>query len=118
MKFILDANMPLSAKSVFADKDEVIHVRDVGLGSASDSDILKYALREQAIVITRDLDFANIILHPVISHAGVIVLRVPSSFTAKQIVQFLAWFLKEIGDKHELLHALTIVEPNRFRVRR
>ena len=110
--------MPRSAKSVFADTDEVVHVRDVGLANASDSDILGYALREQAVVITRDLDFANIVLHPIKSHAGVVVLRVPSSFKAMQITQFLSWFLKEIGDKHDLWHALTIVEPNRFRVRR
>lgn len=118
MKFILDANMPRSAKSIFTEADEVVHVRDIGLGDASDSDILQYAVGEQAVVVTRDMDFANIVLHPVASHAGVVVLRVPPSFTAAQIVGFLLWFMEEIGDMRQLSHALIIVEPNRFRIRK
>ena len=118
MKFVLDANMPRSAKSVFAEADDVVHVRDIGLGNASDADILKYALSEQAIVVTRDMDFANIVLHPIASHEGAVVLRVPQSFTVVQITEFLKWFLAEIGDKIQLQKTLIIVEPNRFRIRK
>ena len=118
MKFVLDANIPHSAMNVFAETDEVVHVRAVGLGNARDIDILKYASEKQAVIVTRDLDFANIVRYPVNSHAGAVVLRVPSSFTAMQITTFLKWFLSEIGDTEKLLHALTIVEPNRYRVRK
>ena len=117
MKFLLDANMPRSAAAVFAKTDTVVHVGEVGLGDASDADILAYALREQTIIITRDLDFANIVLHPIISHAGVVVLRVLPSFTAGQIVDFLKWFLA-IVDKNQLPNSLVIVEPSRYRIRK
>jgi predicted nuclease of predicted toxin-antitoxin system len=118
MKFVLDANMPYSAKSVFAEEDTVVHVCEIGLGDASDHEILVYALERQAVIVTRDLDFANTVLYPITFHAGVAVLRVPSSFTAKQITDFLRWFLLEIGDTRQLLNTLTIIEPNRYRVRK
>ncbi|TSC71050.1 MAG: hypothetical protein G01um101470_758 [Parcubacteria group bacterium Gr01-1014_70] len=117
MKFVLDANMPHSAKNVFAEPDVAVHVRDIRLGSASDDEILAYALEQQAVVVTRDLDFANIVLHPISSHAGAVVLRVPTSFTAMQITEFLRWFLTEI-DKEQLSHTLIIVEPKRYRIRK
>lgn len=117
MKFLLDANIPRSAMGVFAETDDVAHVREIGLGDASDEKILAHALREKAIVITRDLDFANIILHPIASHAGVVVLRVPPSFMAQQIVDFLKWFLTTI-DKNQLPNSLVIVEPSRYRIRK
>ena len=51
MKFVLDANMPYSAKKVFQRPDRVIHVRDTGLADASDDEILEYARREDAVLI-------------------------------------------------------------------
>jgi predicted nuclease of predicted toxin-antitoxin system len=117
MKFLLDANMPYSAKKILRQFGHPIHVRDVGLADASDDTILKYAQREDAIVVSRDLDFANIILHPINAHAGAIVLRVPSSFTAEQIKKVLAQFLAVV-DVTILSRVLTIVEPGQFRMRR
>lgn len=117
MKCILDANMPYSAKGVFRRSDDAIHVRDIGLADASDDEILRYARREDAIVVSRYLDFANIILHPINTHAGAIVLRVPPWFTTEQIKKTLKRFFS-IADIESLPRALTIVEPGQFRVRR
>ena len=117
MKFILDANMPYSAKKIFARSDWVIHVDDVGLGDASDDEILERANQDGAILVTRDLDFANIILHPINTHVGAVVLRVPSFFTAENINGVLKQFLS-IVDTESLSRTLTIVEPGQFRVRR
>lgn len=117
MKFLLDANMPYSAKSVFRGHDRAIHVRDIGLTDASDDEILEYARREETMIVSRDLDFANIMLHPINTHAGAVVLRVPSSFTAEQIKKVLQRFLLVV-DIASLPRSLTIVEPERFRIRR
>ena len=117
MKFILDANMPYSAKKIFQRLDQVIHVRDIGLGGASDNEILERANQEGAILVTRDLDFANIILHPINAHAGAVVLRVPPYFTAEDIKKVLKQFFSVV-DRALLPQALTIVEPGQFRMRR
>ena len=109
--------MPHSAKSLFSTPDEVIHVRDIGLDTAGDDEIIEYALKDGHIVITRDLDFANTEVHPIHTHAGAVVLRVPSSFTAENIKKVLKQFLSVV-DVSSLPHTLTIVEPGQFRVRR
>ena len=116
MKFLLDANMPYSAKEVFRKPDDVFHVRDIGLASATDEEIRKKALESEAVLVTRDLDFANIILHPLATHHGIVVLRVPSYFTAKQIVSVLKLFFLKI-QKTDLIDRLTILEPGRYRTR-
>jgi len=117
MKFILDANMPYSAKKVFQQSDRAIHVRDIGLADASDDEILERARQEDAVLVSRDLDFANIIVHPINTHAGAVVLRVPSQFTADDIKKVLKQFLSVV-DRNSLSQSLTIVEPGQFRIRR
>ncbi|MDP2668973.1 MAG: DUF5615 family PIN-like protein [bacterium] len=116
MKFFLDANIPYSAIKLFKKPDIALHVRDVGLGDSSDEVILKHAFSQDAILITRDLDFANIILYPVSVHAGIIVIRVPSHFTAQNINDVLRRFLSS-ADKKLLQKATTILEPGRYRIR-
>lgn len=116
MKFILDANMPYSAKTVFHKSDSVVHVRDAGLADASDNDIIRWAVAYDAIIVTRDLDFANIVAHPIASHAGAIILRVPPHFTAVEIKKVLASFLTVV-EKKKLRHAVVIVEPGKYRIR-
>ena len=117
MKFILDANMPYSAKKLFRRPNRAVHVRDIGLAEASDDEIIERAIAEEAIIVSRDLDFANILLHPLDTHRGAVILRVPSYFTAEHINKVLKQFLLVISTK-SLSRALTIVEPGQFRIRR
>ena len=116
MKFILDANMPHSAKKIFSSPDTAFHVRDLGMADSDDEEIIAYAAREGAILITRDLDFANILRHPIETHAGAVVLRVPPYFTARDIIKVLKQFFS-VADRASLIHSLTIVEPGRYRIR-
>lgn len=63
-KFLLDANLPYSLKEVFGNEFPVFHVRDVGLFSAKDSEILAWAKKNNAVIVSKDLDFANILIVP------------------------------------------------------
>ena len=112
-----NANMPYSAKKIFSHPNRAVHVRDIGLADASDDEILEHASAEDAIVVTRDLDFANIILHPIHTHAGAVVMRVPPYFTAEETKKVLQQFLS-VADTKTLSRALTVIEPGRFRMRR
>lgn len=92
------------------------HVRDLGMADASDDEIIVHAVREGAILITRDLDFANTVLHPINTHAGAVALRVPPYFTAQEIIKVLKQFLF-VADRSLLSGFLTIIEPGRYRTR-
>lgn len=96
---------------------KVFHVRDLDLESATDEQIIRVAMKQKLVLVTRDLDFANIFSYPPRTHAGVVILRIPFSFTATDIKKVLTRFLREI-DYKLLRKATTIVEPARFRIRR
>jgi predicted nuclease of predicted toxin-antitoxin system len=60
MKFVVDQQLPPAVVSWLAACGCVAeHVRDVGLRDADDGQIWGYALMVEAIVLTKDQDFAN-----------------------------------------------------------
>ena len=117
MRFFLDENIPYSSMHVFKRFGQTSHVRDVGLVSAPDREIIEYASRHKAILVTKDIEFGNLLLYPMGSHSGVIVLRLPFYFTAEQINGVLSEFLSSVEAK-KLVDAVTIVELGRYRMRR
>ena len=117
MKFLLDANLPYSAKEIFSSEDEVVHVRDIELQHADDAKIAAWAKEHKAIIVSRDLDFANINLMPPSTHHGVMVLRIPDHYTAASIKRVLKEFLDDV-DRSELEGSLIIVEEGSHRIRK
>lgn len=117
MLFLLDANIPYSAKDLFPKDYQIVHVRDISLSTASDNEIILWAKKHKATLVTRDFDFANIINFPPADYFGIIVLKMPSFYTAEQIKKILTNFLANI--KKELIPQSTIIaEETRFRIRK
>ncbi|MBS3816887.1 MAG: DUF5615 family PIN-like protein [Candidatus Thermoplasmatota archaeon] len=117
VKFFLDENMPNSSVDMLKDLGyEVGHARTSGLKGATDDEISKYAKDQKAILVSRDLDFGNVLWYPEGSHHGLLLLRLPHDFTAEQITQKLEKFLKEI-EVEKLAGHITILELGRYRVR-
>jgi predicted nuclease of predicted toxin-antitoxin system len=76
------------------------HARDVNLQSASDDKVFNFPVKNKVILVTRDLEFGNPYLYPRNSHYGLIIVRVPFYFTAKQINKILKEFLSSIETKN------------------
>lgn len=118
MQFLLDANMPRSALAVFARfEHEAVLARDIGLGSASDDDIAAHARSTGSVLLTRDLDFADIRRYPPEEHNGIVVLRLPDSTVAAEIALVLQRFLTEPTFVGALPGRLAVVELDRARFR-
>lgn len=117
MKFLIDANLPNSAKEVFADNNlDAIHVREVGLFDASDEEIFRYAQKNNRIIVTRDLDFADAIRFVPGKHCGIIVIRVSCLMSADQIKKVLRSFLEK-APFNKIKKVLVILEASRYRLR-
>ena len=97
MKFFLDACMPYSSKEISQKYGEGTHARDIGMTGATDKEIILYALKNKAVLVTKDLDFGNTLIYPIESHFGVIILRAPFYFTVKQINNVLREFLSSVS---------------------
>ena len=114
-RFLLDADMLRSSAEVIRSMGfDVQDVRDLGMRYAKDQEIIDYALDKDRVVITRDLDFGEILRYP--EHPGAIILRLPFGSAVKDVNQALLDFLSSV--KNEVLqHAIIIVELGRYRRR-
>ena len=114
-KFLLDADMPRSSAAAIRSLGfDVEDVRDLGMRYAKDQEIMDYALDAGRVVITRDLDYGEILRYP--QHPGAIILRLPTGFVAKEVNEALLDFLSSA--KNEVLQqAIIIVELGRYRRR-
>lgn len=118
MLFLLDANLPRSLVTLLRGfGHRVEFARDIGLGAAPDRDIAARAKLTGAVLLTRDMDFANIRQYPPEDFPGLVVLRLPDDATARVIAGIVERFLREPSFLSALGGRLTIVEADRVRFR-
>jgi predicted nuclease of predicted toxin-antitoxin system len=116
MDFKIDENLPKDCLTCLHGAGHDAHsVLMENLVGASDSIIADVCKKEKRVLLTLDLDFANIRNHPPNEYTGIIVFRVPSqdrkSITI--LVEKMISFLK----KESPVGKLWIVEPDRVRIR-
>ena len=76
MKLLLDQGLPRSAAVLLRERGtDVIHVGDIGMGAASDRDILQYAVEKGLTVVTLDADFHAMLMTSSATVPSVIRLR-------------------------------------------
>jgi predicted nuclease of predicted toxin-antitoxin system len=77
VKFKIDENLPAEAAEILESAGFDAHtVADENLSGAQDDTAARASRAENRILVTLDLDFANIRAYPPGEHAGIIVLRV------------------------------------------
>jgi predicted nuclease of predicted toxin-antitoxin system len=116
MKFKVDENLPVEAAKIFhrAGHDAVT-VLDQQLGGEKDKTIAQVCQEERRIILTLDLDFADIRAYPPKEFAGLIVLR-PQYQDKHHVLAILEQLVKAIHDE-SLEQKLWIVEESRIRIR-
>jgi predicted nuclease of predicted toxin-antitoxin system len=90
-RFLVDESLPRSVTTALvAAGHDAVDARDSGLRGASDAMVYARAVTEDRIVVSGDTDFANALRFPPGSHPGIIVLRVPNSWTPSERARRLA----------------------------
>jgi predicted nuclease of predicted toxin-antitoxin system len=116
MKFLADMGVsPKTVKALKAEGYEAIHISEDGLFRMKDSKILKKALQEDRIVLTFDLDFADLL-----AAAGAILPSTIIFRLKKTVPDFVtARLLSVLSDcKNDLeAGALVTIEDGRYRLR-
>ena len=117
MKFLLDANMPYSTLDILESfGHKCFHARKIGLSDAEDSKIFDYAISNNLMLVTKDLDFGNKNNFDIKKSAGVIIIKFPFYFTADQINNNLTKFLNQIEIK-DIEGKIIILHLGRFKIR-
>lgn len=117
MKFKVDENLPFEAAGLLrlAGYDAAT-VLEQHLGGSPDSDIASVCQQEERILITLDVDFADIRAYPPAQFPGLIVLRLREQSKA-HILDVMNRLILTLSSE-SLEHLLWIVEETRLRIRR
>ena len=117
MKFLVDADVPRSvAKVLISLGHDAIDIRDIKPPATPDITIYNLIKEQNRILITRDLDFSNILLYPPPPRAGIIVLRA-HLLPTNEIIDIVKDLVKRIPEK-ELIGSLIVARKGRYRLRR
>jgi predicted nuclease of predicted toxin-antitoxin system len=115
VKFKLDENMPADlATRLRGEGHDVTDVVEEGLSGEEDPLVLGAATAESRILLTFDLDFADIRRYPPGTHAGIVVFRLQGWRTLEGPVNLLL----ASGELENLENGLAIVDESRIRYKR
>lgn len=96
---------------------EAVHVRDIGLQAAADSEIFARATTEQRIIVSADTDFGTLLASWAFSEPSVILFRGELSRRPKAQVEVLLANLPDI--RPALMEgSIVVIEPSRIRIRK
>jgi predicted nuclease of predicted toxin-antitoxin system len=117
MKVKLDENLSARVRTILTAKNhDVDTVVDEGLGGADDNSVANAARREGRMLVTLDLDFADIARFPPGSNPGVIVIRVPEP--RPSLVTVALTGLMARYDLNDLSGCTVIAQLGNVRIRR
>ncbi|HKG00495.1 MAG TPA: DUF5615 family PIN-like protein [Xanthobacteraceae bacterium] len=117
MKFLVD--MPLSpslAQWLIDAGHEAIHVSDIGMARASDTEIVARAKREGRTVITADLDYSRLLALTGAMQPGLILFR-GGDWTDADVIARVDRLLRSTTGL-DLERSVFVIERNRVRRRR
>jgi predicted nuclease of predicted toxin-antitoxin system len=95
---------------------DVNDIKEMKLCGINDKEVMELARREDRLLITLDMHFSNIFLFPPSECPGIIVVRVRPTIPSK-VDQAIKCFLQALHPE-KVKNALTIVEENKFRIRK
>lgn len=118
MRFLLDENQsPFMAMLLGASGHDALHVRDVGLTAAPDSEILQYANAHGQIIISGDTDFGDLLALGDATGPSLVLLRRQQGRRAAEVVALILANLDVIADDLDA-GAVVVVDDERLRIRR
>lgn len=116
MKFKIDENLPLEIAIAMREAGlDVDTVLDEALSGAADEIVATRARTEARVLVTLDLDFANIKAYPPGQHAGIIVLR-PKIQDKSSVLSFIRSVVSMLQHRSPV-GELWIVQHDRIRFR-
>ena len=117
MKLLLDQGLPLSAAALLRDAGiDTIHVGEIGMSQAEDSEIIQKAREEERVVVTLDADFHTLLALDEAASPSVIRVRI-ERLRAQALTDLLLMVIAECEEDLEQ-GAVISVEPSRIRIRR
>jgi predicted nuclease of predicted toxin-antitoxin system len=118
VRFLLDENQsPRLVALLSAGGHDVIHVRDVGLRTAPDIEILERARVEQRVVVSADTDFGELLAASNATVPSVLLIRRQRPRRASEVAALILANLDAVLEDLES-GSIVVLDTTRVRVRR
>lgn len=112
MRWLLDQGLPRAAADLLRTQDlDVIHVGEIGLACASDTEIIRFAEQHDRIVVTLDSDFHAILARSGAGKPSVIRIR-EEGLKAADVCRFITGAYKLFAESLEAGCVLTVTSAN------
>jgi predicted nuclease of predicted toxin-antitoxin system len=116
VKFLIDnAISPVIASGLRASGYEALHVRDIGMTSATDQVIFDYARNGGYVIVTADTDFGTLLALWLYSQPSAIIFRTSDKRPESQLT-LLRGHINEITEAL-LTGSIVVLEDTRIRIR-
>jgi len=117
MRLLVDADVPASVcEALRAEGHDVVDARELPDAPLDDNTIDHIARGQQRILISRDMGFSNFLQYPLSPDYGRIIIRM-HQVAPQQIRIAMLKVLRQLSAA-DLLGAIVIVQPGRFRIHR
>jgi predicted nuclease of predicted toxin-antitoxin system len=117
MNFVADAGIsPRTVEFLREQGHDVVHVRDIGMQRAKDSEILELARSQDRIVLTFDLDFGDLLALGLHDKPSTIIFRLDDETADSVNTNLLTVLAQTESDLRD--GALILVQEFRYRIRR
>jgi predicted nuclease of predicted toxin-antitoxin system len=118
VRFLVDENLSLLVVDLLRGSGhDAVHVRDIGLRSAGDREILERARSEDRVLVSADTDFGRILAASGSTSPSVILLRREGSRRASAQVDLILANLEQVSTDLDA-GAVVVLDATRVRVRR
>lgn len=118
LRVLVDESLPRSVRAVLAAGGfDAVDARDVGLGGTDDRQVFAEAQRTSRFLVSRDVDFADVVTFPLGGHHGIAVVRVPTRRPVAVLVDAVVRALTGLGND-DVRGCLLIINEHRVRIRR
>jgi predicted nuclease of predicted toxin-antitoxin system len=117
MKLKLDENLSRHLKAMLEKyHHDVATAAEEGLLSKPDTLVAKAAAEEGRILLTLDVEFADLRKYPPGSHPGIVLFR-PKSFGPLSVNRFIEDFF-QTPDLQDLGGCVIVIDPQKIRIRK
>jgi len=96
---------------------DVKDIRDYGLRGAEDEKIYEFAQSEEAVILTGDKGFGNILRFPLGKHFGIVVVHFPNEMPSIEVNCHLLQRFEDLSED-DFRGNLIIIEPRKIRIKR
>jgi predicted nuclease of predicted toxin-antitoxin system len=117
MDFLVDENLPNSTAEMLREQGfEAKNIRELGRQGSKDSKVFEVAVENQAVLVTKDLEFGSPEHYDIDRYLGLVIVRLGPDLNALELSEYILEAVRSIGFD-DLKGKVTVLEKDRYRTR-